>query len=110
MEQYLIGGLLGAVFGAAVAWCGAQLTRRSLEKDNTAALMGASFLRMLTDIAALLVLYLLRDVLPFPFYGVIVGAALGLSLVGIVLAARMVKKLGRDETSREGSDSGNCNM
>lgn len=97
MESYIIGGLIGAAIGLAVAGCGAWVTRRSLKKDKTAAVMGASFLRMLLDIATLLVLYLLRNVLPFPFYGVIIGAALGLSVGGILFAALAGRKLRRED-------------
>lgn len=93
VEQYIIGGLVGLVFGCAVACCSAWLTKRSLKKDKTVAVMGVSFLRQLLDIAALLVVFLLRNVLPFPLYAVLIGTAIGLSVGGIILAVRTGKNM-----------------
>ena len=101
MEQYLIGGVVGAVFGFAVANISAVLTRRNLKKGDTNAVMGMSMLRTLLDIVALAVVYLLRNVLPFPFYGVIVGTAIGLSVGGIVLASRMGRNLKNEQTEKK---------
>lgn len=96
VEQYIIGGLIGLVFGGAVACCSAWLTKRSLKKDKTAAVMGVSFLRQLLDIAALLIVFLLRNVLPFPLYATLIGTAAGLSVGGILLAVRTGKKMEND--------------
>ena len=93
MGQYLIGGAIGAAFGFAVANISAVLTRRGMKKDDANAVLGASMLRTLFDILALLAVYLLRNVLPFPFFGVIVGTALGLSVGNVVLASRMSKQI-----------------
>ena len=95
--SYLIGGIIGLAFGVGVSCCSAWLTARSLKKEKTAAVMGASFLRQLLDIAALGIVFLLRNILPFPLYAVLIGTALGLSVGGIVLAARMGKKMKQDE-------------
>ena len=91
--QYILGGLIGLVFGTAVAAVGAMLTRRSLEKSKTSTVLGVSFLRQLMDILALFIVFLLRKVMPFPLYAVLVGTALGLSVGGIVLATRISKKM-----------------
>ena len=101
MEQYLIGGVVGAVFGFAVANISAVLTRRNLKKGDTNAVMGMSMLRTLLDIVALAVVYLLRNVLPFPFYGVIVGTAVGLSVSNIALANRMGRKLSKEQSENK---------
>ena len=99
MGQYLIGGAIGAVFGFAVANISAVLTRRGMKKDSTNAVMAASMLRTLLDILALLIVYLLRNVLPFPFYGVIIGTALGLSVSNIILAGRLGKQIKKEQNN-----------
>ncbi len=91
--QYILGGLIGLIFGTAVAAVGAMLTRRSLEKSKTSAVLGVSFLRQLMDILALLVVFLLRKVMPFHLYAVLIGTAMGLSVGGIVLVTRISKKM-----------------
>lgn len=97
VEQYIIGGLLGLAFGYAVACCSAWLTKRSLKKDKTVAVMGVSFLRQLLDIAALLIVFLLRNVLPFPLYAMLIGTAAGLSVGGIILAVRTGRKMQNEQ-------------
>lgn len=97
MESYIIGGLIGAAIGLAVAGCSAWLTRSGLKKGKTNVVMGAGFLRMLLDLATLSAIYLLRDVLPFPFYGMIIGAALGLSVGGVLFALHMGKKIRQED-------------
>lgn len=99
MEQYLIGGVVGAVFGFAVANISAVLTRRGMKKDEANAVMAASMLRTLLDILALLIVYLLRNVLPFPFYAVIIGTAVGLSVSNVVLASRMGKRIKKEQNN-----------
>ena len=101
MEQYLIGGVIGAAFGFAVANISASLTRRGMKKDSTNAVMAASMLRTLLDLLALLIVYLLRNVLPFPFYGVIIGTAVGLSVSNIVLANRMGRELSKKQDEKK---------
>ncbi|MBQ0037365.1 MAG: hypothetical protein KBS74_01700 [Clostridiales bacterium] len=95
--QYIIGGLIGLVFGTGVACLSAWLSARSLETSKTTLVLGVSFLRQLFDIAALLIVYLLRNVLPFPLYALLIGTALGLSIGGIVLAARIGKKMDKKQ-------------
>lgn len=99
MEQYLIGGVIGAAFGFAVANISAALTRRGMKKDSANAVMAASMLRTLFDLLALLIVYVLRNILPFPFYGVIIGTALGLSVSNVVLASRMGKKIRKEQNN-----------
>lgn len=95
--QYVIGGLLGLAFGFAVACCSALLTKKSLKKGKTAAVMGVSFLRQLMDIAALFIVFLLRNVVPLPLYAMLIGTALGLSAGGILLASRIGRDVKQDD-------------
>lgn len=100
MEQYLIGGVVGAVFGFAVAAVSAAATRRNMKKDSVNAVMAGSMLRTLLDIAALAAVYLLRNVLPFPLYGVIIGTAVGLSVGNVLLAQRLSKQIKEEEKQK----------
>ena len=101
MGQYVIGGVIGAAFGFAVTMISAQLTRRNMKKDDANAVMAGSMLRTLLDILALLAVYLLRNVLPFPFYGVIIGTALGLSIGNIIQAQQIGKQIKKEEERKK---------
>lgn len=101
MEQYVIGGVIGAVFGFAVAMVSARLIRRNMKKNDASAVMAGSMLRTLLDILSLLAVYLLRNILPFPFYGVIIGTALGLSVGNVIQAQRMGKQIKEDENRKK---------
>ena len=93
--QYLLGGAAGLVFGLLVAAGNTLLTRRSLlrAKQSTTSVMGTSGLRQVINLAALVLVYLLRGVMPLPLAGTLIGTAVGLSggsLAGVrILARRM---------------------
>lgn len=91
-EMYLLAGGIGFIFGSLVAFVNMCITRRGLQKNSANAVMAASLLRMLVNIAALAAVYFTRKLLPLPFYGTIIGTAVGLSLVGILLNLRLSKK------------------
>ena len=101
MGQYLIGGVIGAVFGFVVAMASARLIRRNMKKNDANAVMAGSMLRTLLDILSLLAVYLLRNILPFPFYGVIIGTALGLSVGNVIQAQRMGKQIKEEENRKK---------
>lgn len=67
--QYLLGGVAGLVFGLLVAAGNTLLTRRSLQraKQSQATVMGTSGLRQVINLAALVLVYLLRKVVPLPW-------------------------------------------
>ena len=106
MEQYVLGGAVGAVFGFAVAMISAQLIRRNMKKNDANAVMAGSMLRTLLDILALLAVYLLRNSLPLPFYGVIIGTALGLSAGNVIQARRLGKQIKEEEQNKVEIDEG----
>ena len=89
--QYLLGGAAGLVFGLLVAAGNTLLTRRSLLR--TTSVMGTSGLRQVINLAALVLVYLLRGVVPLPLAGTLIGTAVGLSggsIAGVwILARRM---------------------
>ena len=88
--QYLLGGAAGLVFGLLVAAGNTLLTRRSLlrARQNAASVMGTSGLRQVINLAALVLVYLLRGVVPLPLAGTLIGTAVGLS-GGSILARKM---------------------
>lgn len=106
VETYLLAGGIGFVFGSLVAFANLQITRRSLQKNNANGIMAASMLRMLVNVAALALVYLTRNLLPLPFYGTIIGTAVGLSLMSILLNLRLSKKQLQDPTEKTESTDG----
>ena len=64
--QYLLGGAAGLAFGLLVAAGNTLLTRRSLlrARQSTTSVMGTSGLRQVINLAALVLVYLLRGVVP----------------------------------------------
>lgn len=106
VEMYLLAGGVGFVFGALVSFANAQITRHSVRKNSANAIMAASILRMLVNIAALAVVYFTRNLLPLPFYGTIVGTAAGLSLVGILLNLKLSKEQLKDPQNNPESTDG----
>ena len=91
--QYLLGGAAGLVFGLLVAAGNTLLTRRSLQraKQSQATVMGTSGLRQVINLAALVLVYLLRKVVPLPLAGTLIGTAVGLSggsIAGVWILAR----------------------
>ena len=90
--QYLLGGVAGLVFGLLVAAGNTLLTRRSLQraKQSQATVMGTG-LRQVINLAALVLVYLLRKVVPLPLAGTLIGTAVGLSggsIAGVWILAR----------------------
>ena len=67
-EMYLLAGGIGFIFGSLVAFVNMCITRRGLQKNSANAVMAASLLRMLVNIAALAAVYFTRKLLPLPFY------------------------------------------
>ena len=94
--QYLLGGAAGLVFGLLVAAGNTLLTRRSLQraKQSQATVMGTSGLRQVINLAALVLVYLLRKVVPLPLAGTLIGTAVGLSggsIAGVWIPAEGVE-------------------
>ena len=87
--SYVIAAVCGAVWGAAAAFLNFFISKRGVAKNNTASLLGANAARMVVDIAALGLVFLLRNVLPFPFEVTLIATAISMSLVTIVCAYRL---------------------
>ena len=106
VETYLLAGGIGFIFGSLVAFGNVRIFRTGVRKNSVNAVIGASMLRMLVNIAALPVVYFTRNLLPLPFYGTIIGTAVGLSLMGILLNLRLSKKQLEDPTKNPESTDG----
>ena len=92
--MYLLGGLAGFVFGLVIGYCNMCITKHSMKKQDgngVGAVMSTNMLRQLINLIALALVFLLRNVIPLPFYGTIIGTALGLS-VGNVLFIWLLRK------------------
>lgn len=87
--KYVIGGLVGLIWGAAAAVLNAYISKRALAKNSAKSLLLANVIRCFVDIAALAVMFLLRKVLPFSFEAAIIGTALAMSMLTIVFAYKL---------------------
>jgi hypothetical protein len=87
-----LGILAGLLWGAAAGFLNTRITNWSLSKGNTNQLLAGNLLRMVVDLAALGLVFLLRHVLPLPFEALLIGTAISLSLVTILYAFRYGKK------------------
>ncbi len=83
---------LGLVWGALAALLGGVITRRSLQKASTGAVMAGNLLRTLTDLAALGLVFLLRKLLPFDYTWMLIATAIALSIGTIVISYRIAGK------------------
>ena len=89
--KYVIGAVVGLLWGTLVAWLNAGVNKRAIQKNSTKAMLMANFGRAAIDIAALGVIFLLRKVLPFNFEATIVGTAASLGLLTVYFAYRLSK-------------------
>ena len=87
--KYLIGAVAGLIWGSLAALLNAFITKKALNKGSDKLMLASNALRMLVDVAALGMVFLLRKVLPFSFEAALVGAAAALSLLMIVFAYKM---------------------
>ena len=83
--------LFGIVWGAAAAFANSRIARKALEKKDIKAAKNARRVQMLVDIAALVILVLLRNILPFPYEISLVSAIIALSVLTIVFLFAMGK-------------------
>ncbi|MBR0162731.1 MAG: hypothetical protein IJQ02_15835 [Oscillospiraceae bacterium] len=89
--QYVVGAVLGLVWGALLAWVNSRINKRAVQKNSSNAVMAASLLRTLIDLLGLGAVFLLRKVLPFNFEATIVGTAASLGLLTVYFAFRLSK-------------------
>jgi hypothetical protein len=88
----LIGGVVGVAVGLAAGYGNMLITKRAVQKQGTAGLIGMNTVRMLVNFAVVLVIFLLRKVSPLGFYGTLLGAAVGLSVGNIFFIVRLSRQ------------------
>ncbi len=89
----VIGAAAGLAFGSAVSTLNVHITEKyilnvdnqELLKTGTSRIMAINAVRLLLDAAALFVVFILRNVLPFSFIPAIIGTAFGLSVVSFFM-------------------------
>ena len=99
--KYVIGAFLGLFWGALVAWLNSRINRIAIEKNSTKAMMGASMGRTAIDIAALGLVFLLRNVLPGNFEATIVGTAASLGLLTVFFAFQLSRPESKEKTGAD---------
>ena len=88
----LWGALAGLVWGALWGGLNILILKKSLQKNDSNLLMAGNLGRMAVDLAALLLVFLLRKTLPFSYEAMLVGTAVALSVTSLVYAFRCGKK------------------
>ena len=90
--NYLWGALAGLVWGALWGGLNILILKRSLGKNDSNILMAGNLARMVVDLAALLLVFLLRKILPFSYEAMLVATAVALSVTSLIFAFRYGKK------------------
>ena len=78
------GALAGLVWGALWGGLNILILKKSLGKNDSNLLMAANLGRMVIDMAALLLVFLLRKILPFSYEAMLVGTAVALSVTSLI--------------------------
>lgn len=84
--------IFGVLWGAAAAFVNSRIAMKAFEKKDAKAAKNARRLQMLVDIAALAVIVLLKNVLPFAYELSLVSALISLSVLTIVFLFAMGNK------------------
>ncbi len=90
--NFLWGALAGLAWGAVCGVLNILILKKSLGKNDSNLLMAANLGRMVVDLAALLLVFLLRKILPFSYEAMLVGTAVALSVASLIFAFRYGKK------------------
>ena len=75
-----------------LALLGGVITRRALARNSNGALIAGNLLRMLVDLAALGLIFLLRNLLPFDWRWMMIATVAALSIGLIVISFRIAGK------------------
>ena len=99
--KYVIGAVMGLLWGALAAWVNSRINKRAISKNSTRAILTANLCRTLIDIAALGSVFLLRNVLPGNFEAAIVGTAASLGLLTVYFAFRLSRPEPEQDQNKE---------
>ena len=88
----LLAILCGLVWGLLAALLGGLILRRALAKNTNSAVMAGNFLRTLVDLAALGLVFLARNILPFDYTWMMIATAVSLSIGLIVISFRLARR------------------
>lgn len=104
MAAQVLGALIGAAFGVLIGYCNMRITKHSVKKkngDGVGGVMATNLIRQVINIAALALVFLLRNVLPLPFVGTIIGTALGLSGGNVLFIWLLTRQMAREQAGGE---------
>ena len=80
-------------FGTLAAYIDLQISRRGLNSNSVAGIMGNNAGRMLVDAATLAIVYFVCKHFELPLGICLIAAAIGLTVCGMLMLRSLVKKL-----------------
>ena len=102
--QIIIAALAGFALGFLVSLVNGLISRRAVRKGSTGALTVMVVCRMTLDLIVLGGLFLLRNSIPLPFTPLLLGAATGLALGGIISAVMLDRQIKRQAESKKNKE------
>ncbi len=87
----------GFAFGTLAAFINARISRRGLRNSTTIAVMGTNAVRMLIDIAALVIAFFACKLFDLPVSVTIIAVALGLTICGMLFLRKLTKQILEEE-------------
>jgi len=94
MTDILIGGGLALIVGTALSFANYFITKKLIEnKKSSSPIAIISFLRQTFNIAYLVAIYFLSELLPWPVEAMLIGAALGVTVPSFILSAKLSKEI-----------------
>lgn len=102
IAQYILGGILGFLYGTAVAYITGKITENYIRKntengDPMKKASGFSASRQIVNALALVVLFLLHGVLDGYFVPTLIGALISIGLMSYVFLFRIAKRNHNEE-------------
>lgn len=82
--NYVIGAVVGLLWGALAAFINSRITKNALKKDSQTAVMAMNMSHMFVDLVALAIVFFLRNILPFSFEATLIATAAAMSILTIV--------------------------
>ena len=96
MGSYILPALGGFVLGTGVAYLNYNISKKVLEKNSVAGIMGVNLARLAIDMAVLLAVFILCRRTQLPLGVSLISTALGETLCGILFLSRLAKQAKQD--------------